>query len=185
MPRERPSSRIELRRARIDDGPALERLIAESVRGLCREDYTDAQIEASIGVAWGVDTELVRDGTYFVAEMDGALVGCGGWSFRRTLFGADGKPGRESERLDPRRDGARIRAFFVRPGWARRGIGAAILNRCEAEARARGFTAAELMATLAGTRLYAAAGYVAEERLEYPLPGGVTIEFVPMRKALS
>jgi GNAT superfamily N-acetyltransferase len=176
---------FSLRKATLDDTAALESLIAESARGLSRQDYTDAQIEAALGTAWGLDTELVRDGTYFVAEAEGELVGCGGWSRRRTLFGGDRQAGRQSELLDPTRDSARIRAFFVRPGWARRGIGRELLRRCEAEARGEGFRSVELMATLPGVRLYRAMGYSGEERVVYALRGGVTIEFVPMRKDLG
>jgi GNAT superfamily N-acetyltransferase len=176
---------FSLRKASLDDTPVLERLIADSARGLGRHDYTDRQIEAALGTAWGVDTELVRDGTYFVAEAEGAIVGCGGWSRRRTLFGGDAHAGRQSGLLDPRRDSARIRAFFVLPNWARHGIGRALLERCEAEALASGFRSAELLATLPGHRLYKAHGYVGNERVVYPLPGGITIEFVPMRKDLA
>jgi N-acetylglutamate synthase-like GNAT family acetyltransferase len=171
-----------LRQATLADVPVLEALIAESARDLCQGDYTGAQIEAAIGTAWGVDRELIRDGTYFVVESDGAIVACGGWSKRRTLFGGDAQPGRQSEVLDPTRDAARIRAFFVRPDWARRGLGVMLLERCEAEARAHGFRSAELVATLPGQRLYRAFGYIGDERVEYPLPGGLTITFVPMRK---
>jgi GNAT superfamily N-acetyltransferase len=174
-----------LRNAVLEDRPVLERLIAESARGLGRSDYTEAQIEAALGTAFGLDTELIRDGTYFVAQVAGAIAGCGGWSFRKTLFGADGHAGRQSEMLDPARDAARIRAFFVHPGWARMGIGRALLRRCEADAIAHGFHAAELMATLPGERLYRALGYVAGEAVQYELPGGIAIRFVPMRKALA
>jgi GNAT superfamily N-acetyltransferase len=173
---------VTLRPATADDIPALQALIADSARGLSRGDYSAAQVEAAIGSAWGVDSELIRDQTYFVAESGGEIVACGGWSRRRTLFGGDQQPGRQSEVLDPDRDAARIRAFFVRPDRARQGIGRVLLERCEAEARAHGFRAAELMATLPGQRLYRACGYVGEERVEYPLRDGVTIHFVPMRK---
>jgi len=173
-----------LRKADLADAAALETLIGESVRGLGRQYYTDAQIEAALGTAFGLDRELIRDGTYFVAEAADEIVGCGGWSRRKTLFGGDRQPGRESELLDPARDAARIRAFFVRPGWARRGIGRALIERCEKEALACGFGSTELVATLPGHRLYRAFGYVGDERVEYRLPGGVAIEFVPMRKNL-
>jgi predicted N-acetyltransferase YhbS len=173
-----------LRKATLADAPSLELLIAESVRGLSRQDYTDAQIEAALGTAFGLDRELIRDGTYFVAEVDGEIVGCGGWSRRKTLFGGDQQPGRQSELLDPVRDSARVRAFFVRPDWARRGIGRALIARCEAEASTQGFGSAELVATLAGHRLYRAFGYVGDDRSEYRLPGDVAIEFIPMRKKL-
>ena len=173
---------VALRRATLDDVADLEQVIADSARALTRGDYTDAQIEAALGSAWGVDSELIRDGTYFAAESGGEIVACGGWSRRKTLFGGDQQPGRESVILDPAVESARVRAFFVRPQWARRGIGRAILERCEAEARAHGFRSAELVATLTGQRLYRVFGYVGEERVAYPLGDGMTIEFVPMRK---
>lgn len=167
------------------DIPAIEELIAASARGLCSAEYTSAQIEAALGTAWGCDSELVRDGTYFVIEVNGRLAACGGWGFRKTLFGADGRSDRESELMNPESDAARIRAFFVHPDFARRGLGRALLAHSEAAARAKGFRAAELMATLTGIPLYAACGYAAGEPTDYPLPGGPVIRFVPMRKALA
>jgi GNAT superfamily N-acetyltransferase len=176
---------FSLRKATLDDRPVLEDLIAVSARGLSRPDYTDSQVEAALGSAFGVDSELIRDGTYLVAEAEGELVGCGGWSRRATLFGSDAQPGRRSELLDPTRDAARIRAFFVHPAWARRGIGRAILERCEAEARAEGFRAAELLATLPGHRFYRMLGYAGDERVQHSLRDGITIDFIPMRKPLT
>jgi GNAT superfamily N-acetyltransferase len=176
---------VSLRVATLADAPALEPLIAASARALCRTDYSEAQIEAALRGAFGVDSELIRDGTYLAAEAAREIVACGGWSRRATLFGGDAQAGRRPELLDPARDAARIRAFFVRPDFARRGLGRAILERCEAEARAHGFRAAELMATLTGWRLYRALGYRGDARQEFTLPGGVAIEFVPMRKELA
>ena len=173
-----------LRKAKLEDRPVLEALIADSARGLSRGHYTDAQIEAALQGAFGVDSELIADGTYFVAESNGEIVGCGGWSRRQTLFGGDAQPGRRSDLLDPSRDAARIRAFFVHPAWARRGIGRAILGRCEAEARSCGFRSTELLATLPGHRFYRRLGYEGDERIAYALSGGVSIDFIPMRKAL-
>jgi GNAT superfamily N-acetyltransferase len=174
-----------LRLASLDDVLAITALIAASARGLCEGDYTAAQVEAALGTAWGCDTQLIHDGTYFVFEAGAELVACGGWSWRQTLFGSDAQPGRVADALDPERDAARIRAFFVHPDWARNGLGRALLAHCEAEAISHGFRAAELMATLPGVRLYRVCGYVGEERVEYPLPGGEVIAFVPMRKALT
>ncbi|HEV3471246.1 MAG TPA: GNAT family N-acetyltransferase [Pyrinomonadaceae bacterium] len=174
-----------IRKARLEDRPAIKELIAESARGLSRGDYTGPQIEAAINSVYGVDTDLILDGTYFVAESGGALVGCGGWSKRRTLFGGDQYAGRDSAALDPASEPARIRAFFVHPAHARKGIGRAILAACEAAARAAGFRALELMATLPGVKLYRACGYEGEGRAAYDLGGGVSIEFVPMRKDLG
>lgn len=174
-----------IRRAAPEDRAALEQLIAESARGLSRGDYSDEQVEAALATVFGVDSDLVRDGTYYVAEAAGELVGCGGWSRRRTLFGGDRFAERDPGELDPSTEPAKIRAFFVRPGWARRGVGAALLATCEREARAAGFRSAELMATLPGVRLYAARGYEAGERVSYETADGVTIDFVPMRKELD
>lgn len=173
-----------IRKARLEDRPAIKELIAESARGLSRDDYTGPQVEAAINSVFGVDTDLILDGTYFVAELGVALVGCGGWSRRRTLFGGDQYAGRDSGMLDPESEPARIRAFFVHPAHARRGLGRAILAACEAAARAAGFRSLELMATLPGVRLYEACGYERRERVSYELGAGVSIEFVPMRKEL-
>ena len=176
---------LSLRLAALEDRPRLEKLIAESATGLSRNDYTDEQVRAALGGAFGVDSELIGDGTYFVAEVDGEIVGCGGWSRRKTLFGGDAQPGRQSESLDPAVDSARIRAFFVHPRWARRGIGREILERCEAEARRHGFRSAEHLATLPGEKLYRELGYAGRERVPHRLNEDVTIDFVPMRKPLG
>jgi len=173
----------QLRRAIRADRPALQILIARSARELGAGYYRPEQIEGALQGAFGVDSQLIDDGTYFVAEAAAKLIGCGGWSWRGTLFGGDSHTERSARELDPRTDAARIRAFFVDPACARRGIGRALLERCEAEARARGFTRFELMGTLPGVRLYQALGYIAGEPVHYPVAPGVTIEFVPMRKA--
>jgi GNAT superfamily N-acetyltransferase len=177
--------KLLLRKATLDDRPALEKLIANSARGLSRGDYTETQVEAALGSAFGVDSELIRDETYFVAEVDGRIVGCGGWSRRATLYGGDAQAGRRSAVLDPERDAARIRAFFVHPEWARRGIGRAILEKCEAEALAHGFRSTELLSTLPGHPFYRVLGYTGDARVQHSLRDGVTIDFVPMRKSLA
>jgi GNAT superfamily N-acetyltransferase len=174
---------FQLRKATHADRPALQILIARSARELGADDYRPEQIEGALRGAFGVDTQLIDDGTYFVVETQGKLVGCGGWSRRRTLFGGDAHSNRDAQELDPATDPAKIRAFFVDPQYARRGIGRALLERCESEARARGFGRFELMGTLPGVRLYEALGYVGSERVHYPVAPGVTIEFVPMHKA--
>ncbi|MGO9989077.1 MAG: GNAT family N-acetyltransferase [Steroidobacteraceae bacterium] len=175
---------VVLRTAAHADIPMLEELIARSARGLSSADYRRSQIEGALRGAFGVDTQLLNDQTYFVAEDDGLPAGCGGWSFRATLFGGDARAGRDSTPLDPRTQAAKIRAFFVDPAKARRGIGSLLLDRCEREARARGFLRVELMATLPGVRLYAARGYVGSAPVRYDLGCGESIEFVPMRKEL-
>jgi len=175
---------ILLRKATHADVPMLEALVARSARGLSTNDYRPEQIEGALRGAFGVDTQLLHDETYFVAEEDGAPAGCGGWSFRSTLFGGDARTGRDASVLDPLTQAAKIRAFFVDPSKARRGIGSLLLERCEREARLRGFLRVELMATLPGVKLYAARGYVAMPPVRYDLGGGESIEFIPMRKDL-
>ena len=176
---------FQLRPARLDDVPALQALIARSARELSRGDYDATQVEAALAGAFGVDTQLIRDGTYFVADQAGVPVGCGGWSRRRTLFGGDADPNRDAGLLDPARDAARIRAFFVDPAQARRGIGRALLEHCEAAAQAAGFRAFELMATLPGQRLYEALGYRRGTPVEHPLQPGLSIRFVPMSRVVT
>lgn len=176
-----------LRKAVLADRADLEALIARSARELGAEHYTAEQIEieGALRGAFGVDTQLIGDGMYFVAEAGGTIVGCGGWSRRRTLFGGDAGSGRDTTELDPRSEPARIRAFFVEPAFARQGIGRALLERCEAEARAHGFSRFELMATLPGVPFYGSLGYVARSPIQHELAPGLTIEFVPMIKSVA
>jgi GNAT superfamily N-acetyltransferase len=171
-----------LRRATMADLPALGPLIAASARELSRGDYTPEQVEGALRGAFGTDTQLIRDGSYFVIEAEGRLAGCGGWSRRRTLFGSDARAGRDATELDPATDAAKIRAFFIHPDFARRGLGTMMLERCEQDAMAHGFTRFELMGTLPGVRLYAARGYQPGERIEWPLSDGLAIPFIPMSK---
>jgi GNAT superfamily N-acetyltransferase len=176
---------FQLRLARPVDVESIRELIADSVRGLAKGIYSDAQIELSIRSVFGVDHQLIQDGTYFVAEVGGRIVGCGGWSRRQTLFGArEYAESRNSTLLDPASESAKIRAFFVHPDAARMGIGRAILRRCEAEALGAGFTGAEMMATLPGVPLYEVCGYEKHEYQDVNLPDGETIVCVRMSKRL-
>ena len=178
---------IRIRLAEASDIPALRELIEASVRGLQAGEYSEAQLEKALGTVYGVDTQLISDGTYFAAEEIAAsgaalLVGCGGWSKRKTLYGGDQFAGREDSLLDPARDAAKIRAFFVHPAWARRGIGGMILEACEVAARAAGFRRLEMGATLTGVPFYRAKGYAELERVEAPLGDGLTLPIVRMQK---
>ena len=173
-----------LRKATHADIPLLDALIARSARGLSTGDYTPGQIEGALRGAFGVDSQLLTDETYFVVEDAGQIVGCGGWSFRSTLFGGDARAGRDSSILDPKTQAAKIRAFFVDPTHARRGIGSLLLDHCEDQARAYGYAQVELMATLPGAKLYTARGYAAGQRIHFDVGSGERIEFIPMRKAL-
>ena len=183
------TSVFRLRHATEADIPQLHQLIEASVRGLQAGDYTAAQIEGALGTVLGLDTQLIRDQTYFVAEPlvqkleHRKLVGCGGWSKRRTLFGADHGPGREPELLDPATDAAKVRAIFVDPDFARQGLGSLILARVEAEAEAAGFRRFEMGSTLTGVPLYKLKGYIEVERIAVPLRNGEALPVVKMVKA--
>ena len=168
----------------MEEREAIKRLIAESARLLSSEHYNDAQIEAAIATVFGVDTNLIEDGTYFVVEIDGQLAGCGGWSKRKTLFGGDQYSSRDAGYLDPESEPAKIRAFFIHPDHARKGIARAILSRCEDEARAQGFRALELMATLPGIEFYKSCGFIDTGNFDLDLTETVILELVPMRKEL-
>lgn len=173
---------LTLRTAVPADIPALTALIAASVRVLQAPDYTESQREGALKSVYGVDTQLIADRTYFVAEVDGTIVACGGWSKRKTLFGADHCAGREDSLLDPACDAAKIRAFFVHPGWVRRGIGTRVLEACESAALAAGFRRFEMGATLTGVALYKARGYREVEEIGVPLGNGELLPIVRMEK---
>lgn len=173
-----------IRQATFEDREAMQQLIAASARLLSRQHYNDAQIEAAIATVFGVDTTLIEDGTYFVAEIDGVFVGCGGWSRRKTLFGGDQYSSRDVGYIDPQSEPAKIRAFFIHPDHARKGIARAILARCEEEARAHGFRELELAATLPGVEFYKSCGFSERGTFDLDLVEGVKLELVPMRKEL-
>jgi len=188
---------VHLRLAVPEDVPALRKLIDKSVRGLQTLDYSPAQIEGALQTVFGVDSQLIADGTYIVAEAKPNLdalaasksktteiiiVGCGGWSKRKTLYGSDHWTGREDALLDPLRDAAKIRAFFIHPDWARRGVGSVILKACEDAARSAGFTHYEMGATLTGAKLFGARGYAAVKPISIPLANGELLPVIHMEK---
>jgi GNAT superfamily N-acetyltransferase len=188
---------IRLRLAVPEDVPVLQELIAASARGLQTQDYTPAQIEGALKTVFGVDSQLIADGTYIVAEArscpeasaldsnaraEWTIAGCGGWSKRKTLYGSDYWTGREDALLDPQRDAAKIRAFFIHPAWARQGVGSMILQACEEAARAAGFTRYEMGATLTGAKLFGAKGYVPVRPISIPLNNGETLPVIHMEK---
>jgi GNAT superfamily N-acetyltransferase len=190
-------SNIHLRLAVAEDVPVLRELIDASVRGLQTQDYTPAQIEGALKTVFGVDSQLIADGTYIVAEAGLAamergeakntesamkIVGCGGWSKRKTLYGSDHWTGREDALLDPLFDAAKIRAFFIHPQWARRGVGSMILQACEDAAKSAGFTRYEMGATLTGAKLFGVKGYVAVRPISIPLVNGEILPVIHMEK---
>ncbi|HEY2391759.1 MAG TPA: GNAT family N-acetyltransferase [Candidatus Angelobacter sp.] len=211
-------SSFQIRPAVPADVPVLRELINASVRQLQAHDYSPAQIDSALRTVFGVDSQLIADSTYLLAETVPALnsdasekpptaaptiVACGGWSKRKTLYGGDRwkdlhsedlhfkdlhsedlhNKGRQDDLLDPHTDAAKIRAFFVHPDWARRGIGTLVLDACESAARAAGFTRFEMGATLTGMKLFQQRGYVAIERLAVPLDGNITLPIIHMTKS--
>ena len=189
-----------IRKAQPADAPILQALIDRSVRILQSKDYTPSQLESALDTVYGVDSQLIADGTYFavetVSDSDSStgsmvsgrstqIVGCGGWSKRKTLYGGDHWTGREDSLLDPQKDAAKIRAFFVDPDWARRGIGTLILQMCEAAATAEGFRRLEMGSTLTGVEFYRALGYLEREKLAVPLKNGESLPIVRMEKRIA
>ena len=179
-------STFTIRVATLDDLTVLQGLVADSVWVLQAKEYNDAQREAAIKLVYGIDTQLIRDGTYFVVEQDQQIVACGGWSRRRTLFGGDQhSPSRAPELLDSANEPARIRAFFVKPGWERRGIGSVLVRACERAALSEGFHQIEMASTLTGVALYSAHGYREVERIDVPLEDELTLPVIRMAKAFA
>jgi GNAT superfamily N-acetyltransferase len=178
--------RHDLRLATCDDIPRLHGLIEQSVRALSVGYYTGPQVESALRYVFGPDTRIIADRTYYVIEGgDGGLAAAGGWSRRRTLYGGDQMKGAEDPLLDPTSEPARIRAFFVHPAWARRGLGRRLFDRCAGDAAAAGFRSLELMATLPGEPLYRALGFTPVERVTASLPDGETLPVVRMARPLS
>lgn len=176
---------IQTRLATPDDVPNLRELIPHSVRALSQDVYSQAQIESAIRYVFGLDTQLIADGAYFVSVVDNIVVGCGGWSRRRTLYGGDQKKPTEDPVLDPAVDAARIRAFFVHPNWARRGMASQLMAACVDAARAAGFRRLTLVATLPGEPLYRAFGFEVTDRFDDVLPDGVRVPFVQMARDMD
>lgn len=184
---QRSDQTFHVRLATSADISVLHSLIESSVRRLQAGDYTPEQIEGALGTVLGLDTQLIADETYFVVEAtnnsgEKIIVACGGWSKRKTLFGSDHATVRESEFLDPSTDAAKIRAIFVHPDWARRGLGTLLLETCENAAKAAGFTRFEMGSTLTGVPLYKLRGYHVVEPIEVPLRNGESLPVVRMAK---
>jgi N-acetylglutamate synthase-like GNAT family acetyltransferase len=173
------------RLAREEDVPALERLLTLSAQILQAPYYSRDQIAAALGPVFSVDRQLIRDGTYFVVEHDRQIIGCGGWSKRKALYGGDASRTEDDAVLDPTRDAARVRAFFIHPGWSRRGVGSSIMKSCEQAIAQAQFQRVEIVATLAGEPLYSAFGYAVTERYEIPLSNGLGLPVVRMAKTFG
>jgi GNAT superfamily N-acetyltransferase len=176
---------VNLRVATLDDVPALRALIEQSARELSVAFYSQEQIDAAVAHVFGVDTQLIADGTYFVIDAPDGPAAAGGWSARRTLYGGDQTKTGSDPRLDPRTEAARIRAFFVHPDWARKGLGRQLYSACARAAWNAGFQNFELMATRPGEPLYNALGFTVIERVVVTLPGGVEVPFARMSRAIE
>jgi GNAT superfamily N-acetyltransferase len=176
---------ISIRLATLSDVPALRVLIPLSASELSKGYYTPQQAESAIRFIFGVDTQLILDQTYYVAEAEGVIVGCGGWSKRMTMYGGDQMKAEAGPLLDPQQDAGRIRAFFIHPEWARKGIGRRIIQACEKAASEAGFSRMELVSTLPGEPLYAALGYEVTRRFDQPLADGVNLPLAHMKKSLE
>jgi GNAT superfamily N-acetyltransferase len=185
MDTEATLNKLRIRATRLDDRPTLQELIPLAYRILGAGHFSSQQIESGLVYVVGVDTQMIEDGTYYVAELDGQIVGGGGWCKRRKLFGGDqiNEEGHD-QWLDPARDPAGVRGFFVHPNWARRGIGRRLLEKCEMEARRANFRALELIATPMGEPLYAGFGFKVTERLEFRFPDGIVAPAARMVKPL-
>jgi len=175
----------EIRVATTADILPLRTLIEASVRALSSGYYTPAQAEGALTHVFGIDTQLISDRTYFLIEEGTVPVAAGGWSARRTLFGGDQAKRETDSLLNPRTDAARIRAFFVHPEWTRKGLARRLFDRCETEARDRGFRSFELAATLPGEPLYSALGFVAVEEIQVPLPDGLFLPCIRMKRPIT
>ncbi|MBK5188565.1 MAG: GNAT family N-acetyltransferase [Gemmatimonadaceae bacterium] len=176
---------MNVRVATKRDIPELQSLIAASVRGLSAGFYTQAQIDAAMAAVFGVDSQLIDDGTYYVIDHASGPIASGGWSFRRTLYGGDQMKGAEDPRLDPAAEPARIRAFFVHPACARRGLARRLYAKCAHAAYAAGFRRFELMSTLPGEPLYTALGFSVVERIALPIAAGVHLTLTRMDRNID
>ena len=181
---------FHLRQATLEDIPQLRILISASVHSLHTAHYTQAQISGALIHVYGVDTQIIKDGHYFVVTPSPAnptLIACGGWSNRSTLFGSDAYIARDDDLLDPKKDAAKIRALFVHPDWVRKGIGRLIVKASEDAAKEMGFKRLELGATLNGVAFYEQMGYTLVEggKRETDVGDGLKVGVVKMEKVFA
>ena len=174
---------FKYRLANLEDIPAIKGLMEQSITGLLGNYVNEEELEASFE-SMGLDDQLILDKTYFLIDFEGILVGCGGWSNRKTLFGGNHTPNRSNDFLNPNNDSAKIRAMYTHPDWARKGIGTLILELAEKEASNAGFKRCELMATLSGIYLYKNRGYKIDEEIFYRSKKGNSVKMFKMTKFL-
>ena len=174
---------FNFRLANSEDIPSIKRLMEQSITELLGNYLNEEELEASFE-SMGLDGQLILDKTYFLIYFEGILVGCGGWSNRKTLFGGNHTPNRSNDFLNPNKDSAKIRAMYTHPEWARKGIGTLILELAEKEASNAGFKRCELMATLSGIYLYKNRGYKIDEEIYYRSKKGNSVKMFKMTKFL-
>lgn len=175
----------KLRLAQLNDVDEISQLIQLSARKLGAKYYDDNTIEIALTGAFGVDTQLIKDHTYYIITQNQTMIACGGWSFRQTLFGSDDTKIRNPKKLDPKIDAAKIRAFFIHPKFARQGLGNILLDECESQALNYGFSKCQLMSTLSGIDFYKKNGYQGDEYIYYEMDKVSKIKFLPMTKKLK
>lgn len=174
-----------LRLAKIEEINEISILIKLSARELGGGFYDENTIESALLGAFGVDTQLIKDKTYYVIIQENVIIACGGWSYRKTLFGSDSNNIRNSAKLNPKDEAAKIRAFFIHPNYARQGLGLLLLNQCEQQAINQGFKSTQLMSTLSGVAFYQKNGYIGKKYISHKMNDGNEIQFLPMTKALT
>jgi GNAT superfamily N-acetyltransferase len=174
-----------MRVATPDDAPRIAELMRASVLELFPRYYDERQTASAAVHIAHIDLQIIQDGTYYVVEEDGEIVACGGWSRRNKLFSGRGDAADDARLIDPATEPARVRAMFVRSDRTRRGLGRAILERCERDAAAEGFSSLVLGATLAGEPLYRAFGFAEDERFDVEMPDGVKVECVAMHRSIK
>jgi len=177
---------FKFRKANFNDINKIEQLIEISAKSINSELYNESEINAALGNAWTVDKQLVIDKTYWLVEnKEEEIIGCGGWSKRKLLFGKSESIDLNVTELKSGIEPARIRAFFVHPEYKRMGIGKELLKICESEAKSHGFISLELVATLSGENLYSANGFKEIKRYEVELGNGITNKVVSMKKTID
>ena len=174
-----------LRQARPGDMVEIDELMKASVRDIFPAFYDADQTASSVVHIAHVDPQLIEDGTYFVIEEAGELIGCGGWSRREKLYSGPAAQEGRARLLDPAKEPARVRAMYVRSDRTRRGLGTRILVACEAAARSDGYGRLALMATLPGVELYRRYGFTEDGPVTITLPDGVRLPCVAMSKAID
>ena len=171
------------RKAEIQDIPAIKELMDLSISKVLGKLTDKKELEASFE-SMGLDTKLIEDNSYFLIFEADNLIGSGGYSIRKTLFGGNHTPNRSDDLLVPGKEPSKIRAMYTHPDWIRKGVGSMILELSENESKKLGFNKAELMATISGILLYQDRGYEVDKEIEYESRAGNKVRMYRMFKNL-